>query len=194
MGYLNKMKNFVIAALLGLVAFSQVESVQCQEHIGHRQRLAILNNLIQIEESESDSDSDEENVQVGKCDDCYGEVPAYMDKADTTGGYKRVIPGRFTEERDDRLMNSIIKTYAREIQVKGALTGVMMLNEGDACALADEVKRTHKGMGYAEADGMSCPDAFNHFDVNHDGLIEAERGPQFLRYLYPQGALDIDLQ
>ena len=37
-------------------------------------------------------------------------------------------------------------------------------------------------------------DAFNHFDVNHDGLIEAERCPQFLRYLFPQGALDIDLQ
>tara|TARA_B110000305_G_C19209321_1_gene525054 strand:+ start:513 stop:638 length:126 start_codon:yes stop_codon:yes gene_type:complete len=41
---------------------------------------------------------------------------------------------------------------------------------------------------------MSVEDAFNHFDVNHDGLIEAERTPQFLRYLYPNGALDIDLQ
>ena len=41
---------------------------------------------------------------------------------------------------------------------------------------------------------MSVEDAFNHFDVNGDGLIEAERTPQFLRYLYPNGALDIDLQ
>ena len=186
------MKNFAIAALLGLVAFSQVESVQCEEVIGHKKRLAILDNLIQIEEgSESDSDSEEENVQL-KGD--YGEVPAYMDKSDAAGGYERAMPDRFTEERDDRLMNSIIGKYAREIKVKGALTGVMMLNLGDATALAAEVKSTHKGMGYESQTGMSVADAFNHFDVNHDGLIEAERTPQFLRYLFPNGALDIDLQ
>merc|ERR1712086_535620 len=160
----NKMKNFAIAALLGLVAFSQVESVQCEEHIGHKKRLAILDNLIQI------------------------------DEADAFGGYSRVVPDRFTEERDDRLMNSVVGKYAREIKVKGALTGVMMLNLGDAQALANEVKNTHKGMGYESQVGMSAADAFNHFDVNHDGLIEAERTPQFLRYLFPNGALDIDLQ
>merc|ERR1712046_344811 len=189
---INKMKNFVIAALLGLVASSQVEVAKDQV-IGHRARLAILNNLIQIEEG-SDSESDEdENVQL-KGDD-YAEVPAYMDKSDAAGGYKRVVPDRFTEERDDQLMESVIKKYAREIKVEGKLTGVMMLNLEDAKALAEEVKSTHKDMGYyKQVDGMSVEDAFNHFDVNHDGLIEAERCPQFLRYLYPQGALDIDLQ
>merc|ERR1719231_482107 len=117
-----------------------------------------------------------------------------MDDADAHGGYKRAMPARFDEERDDRLMNSVIGKYAREIKVKGKLTGVMMLNLEDATALANEVKSSHKGMGYAQqADAMSTADAFNHFDVNHDGLIEAERGPQFLRYLYPNGALDIDL-
>ena len=190
------MKNFVIAALLGLVAVNQVESVQCEEFIGHHKRLAILNNLIQINEgSESDSsDSEDEAVQLKDSDD-YGEVPAYMDKSDAHGGYKRVVPDRFTEERDDKLMESVIKTYAREIKVKGKLTGVMMLNLEDAKALAAEVKSTHKSMGYAgQVDAMSVEDAFNHFDVNGDGLIEAERAPQFLRYLYPNGALDIDLQ
>jgi hypothetical protein len=112
--------------------------------------LAILNNLIQIEEgSESDSDSeDEENVQLHKVD--YAEVPAYMDDSDAAGGYKRAMPARFDEERDDRLMNSIIGTYAREVKVDGKLTGVMMLNLDDAKALAAEVRRTHNGkMGYA---------------------------------------------
>ena len=116
-----------------------------------------------------------------------------MDGHDT--GYTRNMPNRFAEERDDRLMNSVIGNYAREIKVKGALTGVMMLNLEDATALAAEVKRTHVGMGYSkQADSMGVADAFNHFDVNHDGLIEAERAPQFLRYLFPNGALDIDLQ
>ena len=187
------MKNIVIAAILGLVTFSQVESAQC-EFVGHKKRLAILNNLIQLEESESDSDSeDQKNVQL-RGDD-YGEVPAFMDGADTAGGYKRVVPERFSEERDDLLMESIIEKYAREIKVQGKLTGVMMLNLDDAKALAAEVLGSHKAMGYSQqTDGMSVEDAFNHFDVNHDGLIEAERTPQFLRYLYPNGALDIDLQ
>ena len=92
-------------------------------------------------------------------------------------------------------MNSIISNYAREIKVKGKLTGVMMLNLSDAEALAAEVKRTHNNlMGYQNQVGMSVADAFNHFDVNHDGLIEAERTPQFLRYLFPNGALDVNLQ
>ena len=184
--------KFVIAALLGLVAASQVESTN--EVIGHKKRLAILNNLIQLDEG-SDSDSDDELVQTKKCSDCYGEVPAYMDGADTAGGYERIIPARFEEERDDRLMNSVNANYAREIKVNGALTGVMMMNVDDACALASEVRRTHNGkMGYAQNEGMSCMDAFNHFDVNKDGLFEAERAPQYLRYMFPNGALDIDLQ
>lgn len=190
------MKNFVIAALLGLVASAQVESHG--EVIGHRARMAILNNLIQIGEgSESDSDeSDQEMVQVGanKVSKDYGEVPAYMDESDAAGGYDRVVPDRFMEERDDKLMWSINKKYAREIKYKGSLTGVMMLNLEDATALAAEVARTHKGMGYDQQNGMSVADAFNHFDVNKDGLIEAERTPSFLRYLFPNGALDIDLQ
>ena len=108
------MKTFAIAALLGLVTFSQVESVQC-EFIGHKKRLAILDNLIQIEEGSESESSDDENVQL-KGDD-YDEVPAYMDKADAHGGYKRVVPDRFTEERDDKLMESVIANYAREIKV-----------------------------------------------------------------------------
>jgi hypothetical protein len=170
-----------------------VESVQC-EVIGHKKRLAILNNLIQVGEgSESDSDSEDENVQL-RGDD-YGEVPAYMDGADTSGGYERKMPARFDEERDDRLMNSIVANYAREIKYKGKLTGVMMLNLDDARALVAEVNRTHKGYGYGvNPEQMSVEDAFNHFDVNHDGLIEAERTPQCLRYLNPNGALDIELQ
>ena len=145
------MKTFAIAALLGLVTFSQVESVQC-EFIGHKKRMAILDNLIQIEneESESDSDSasDDENVQLDANKVDYSEVGAYMDKSDAHGGYNRVVPDRFTEERDDTLMRSVIENYAREIKVNGSLTGVMMMNLADCTALAAEVKRTHKHMGY----------------------------------------------
>ena len=50
-------------------------------------------------------------------------------------------------------------------------------------------------MGYQEnPEKKTVEDVFNHFDVNQDGLIEVERMPQFLRYMYPNGGLDIDLQ
>ena len=142
---INKMKNFVIAAILGLVTSSQVESAQA-EFVGHKKRLAILNNLLQLEAGSDIRFEDHLNVQI-RGDD-YGEVPAYMDGADTAGGYKRNIPERFSEERDDLLMESIIEKYAREIKVQGKLTGVMMLNLDDAKQLAAEVLGSHKSMGY----------------------------------------------
>ena len=42
-----------------------------------------------------------------------------MDESPAHGGYNRVIPNRFTEERDDRLMNTLIKQYAREVKDDG---------------------------------------------------------------------------
>ena len=42
-----------------------------------------------------------------------------MDGSDSAGGYKRDVPERFEEERDDRFMNSIYKNYAREVKIDG---------------------------------------------------------------------------
>ena len=53
----------------------------------------------------------------------YGEVPAYMTGSDALGSYDRKMPHRFTAERDDRLMNSLIKNYAREVTIDGKQTG-----------------------------------------------------------------------
>ena len=121
-------------------------------------------------------------------------------------GYVREVPERFTEERDDRLMHSIITNYAREVKNGDALTGHLFLSKSDARALANEVVANHKnadrnaladsGMdsGDLEApDGNRFEDSWNHFDVNKDGLIPAEEGPQFVRMILGN-ALDIDLQ
>ena len=109
-----------------------------------------------------------------------------MDGADTAGGYKRVVPERFSEERDDLLMESIIEKYAREIKVQGKLTGVMMLNLDDAKALAAEVLGSHKGLdGPAKAEYLKTyfPRTWAHFDVNKAGMIGVESMPQFMRFL-----------
>ena len=123
----------------------------------------------------------------------YGEIPAYMVGSDALGSYDRTMPKRFTQERDDRLMNSLVKNYAREISIDGKPTGQMFLNHDDAVAVSNEVLKTHKPNVAQAEDGPDFEDTWNHFDVNHDGLVEVERMPQFLRYL-TNGALDIDMQ
>ena len=55
-----------------------------------------------------------------------------MHKFDGKDGYERNVPNRFTEERDDRLMNSIISKYALEVKVDGELTGHMFCNKEGA--------------------------------------------------------------
>ena len=98
-----------------------------------------------VQESDSDSMSSEEeatNVQLGGPQE-YEEMPASMSGTDSFGGYERAIPTRFNEERDDRLMNSLIKTYAREIKKDGQLTGHMFCNREDAQRVADEVTKDH---------------------------------------------------
>ena len=119
-------------------------------------------------------------------------------------GYSRSMPARFSEERDDRLMNSMIGTYAREVFVEGKPTGHLFLNKADARAAADEVIRDHVHEDrlaeadsapddLAASDGDRFEDTWNHFDVNKDGLVEVERMPQFMRMLLGN-ALAIDLQ
>ena len=53
----------------------------------------------------------------------YTEIPASMLGSDALGAYTRTTPARFTQERDDRLMNSLINNYAREIKMDGKQTG-----------------------------------------------------------------------
>ena len=85
--------------------------------------------------------TEKSNVQTS---DDYSEVPAYMSGSDALGNHDRNMPKRFTQERDDRLMNSLIKNYAREIVVDGKQTGQMFLNKENAEKVSNEVLRTHK--------------------------------------------------
>ena len=184
--------TIAIAALLGLMGETKGYAI-----MGHQGRLNFLNQLIQLEESESESSSsesssDEEDVQIG-----YDEIPAYMDGSPAAGGYTRVIPEEYTEERDDRLMNSLIKNYAREIKQDGKLTGAFFCNKDDAFAASTEVVSTHFKYTREKAAQWlkknTFEDTWNHYDVNKDGLVEVERMPMFLRSV-TGNALDIDLQ
>ena len=129
--------------------------------------------------------------------DKYDEIPAAMDGSPSAGGYTRNIPEQFTEERDDRLMNSLIKNYAREVKTDGKLTGAMFCNRDDAFAASTEVVQTHFKYSKEKAEKWlkdnTFADTWTHYDVNKDGLVEVERMPMFLRSV-TGNALDIDLQ
>ena len=111
----------------------------------------------------------------------YEEIPASRDGAGERGSYTRHVPGRFTEERDDRLMNSLISNYAREVRRDGANTGHFFLNKDDARAAANEIIKDHQEN--ISTDKVDFEGTWSHFDVNNDGLVEVERMPQFLRYM-----------
>ena len=191
--------SFAIAALVGYTQGYKLSP------LGHEGRLQVLNEMIYLSEDKNEailrgeidtptpdddeaaSDDDGRFVQV-RGD--YDEVPAYLDGAEAFGGYTRVVPAKFGEERDDRLMNSMIKNYAREIKKAGELTGHFFLNREDARAASNEVLKTHSRANAVGSDQFEA--VWNHFDVNHDGLVEVERMPQFFRMLLGN-ALDIDL-
>ena len=77
--------------------------------------------------------------------------------------------------RDDRLMNSLISKYAREVKIDGKLTGQMFLNKEDAKAVSAEVLKNHKKD--IATDEPNFDSTWEHFDVNKDGLVEVERMP-----------------
>ena len=157
------MRTFAIIALLGAAA---------AEHINHIQRLAMLNNMIQLEAVDN---ADAEDVMLVQG---YDEIPAAWSGSPSGNGYTRDIPSRFGLERDDRLMNSLIGSYAREVIIDGQKSGQMFCNKEDAKNVLKEVVKTHKSMGYDKLSGDIDSDAaFDHFDVNKDGLIEVERMP-----------------
>ena len=105
----------------------------------------------------------------------YEEIPAFHANAAYGDGYSRVVPVQYREMRDDRLMNSLISSYAREVKRDGVLTGQMFLNKEDAKSAAAEVMKTSPS--HIATDEVDFDGTWDHFDVNQDGLVEVERMP-----------------
>ena len=97
-------------------------------------------------------------------------------------------PEHFTADSDDIFMRSVHTTYASHPKDKDGkdIESKVILTEGAAKALADEVVGTHKGLdGAAKADYLAAyfQKAWKHFDVNAEGSIEAGMAPMFVRFL-----------
>jgi len=112
-------------------------------------------------------------------------------------GYKRAMPDRFTEERDDRLMNSMIQSYALEMKDdSGNPSGHFFFDRDAARSASQEVVSTNYKWSAGQTEAWlkdNFDNTWTHFDVNSDNLIEVERMPQFFRYLMGN-SLEIGLQ
>ena len=91
--------------------------------------------------AQMDSDmSDDEMVQLDRFEHF---VPKF-EGAGAQGGYERKMPSEFTEMRDDRLMNSLIGTYALEMKDEsGDPNGHFFFDKDAARAASTEVVHTH---------------------------------------------------
>lgn len=107
------------------------------------------------------------------------------------------MPARFTEEKDDRLMNSIISKYALEGKSDGVPNGKFFLDKKAAAAVADEVVDTHFGFkGEKKTQWLAerLDKAFNHVDALKDGFFPVSKGPVFLRNLVDSVEISNKLQ
>jgi len=94
-------------------------------------------------------------------------------------------------------MNSLIQNYAIEMKDKdGVATGHFFCDRDGALDVSKEVVNTHFSKEKSQQSKLLLDrfdETWNHFDVNHDGIVEVGRMPQFLRFLLGN-ALAIDLQ
>ena len=72
-------------------------------------------------------------------------------------------------------MNSLINNYATGVVVNGVES--LFLKKEDAKAVYEEVKTSHGDKQGYNQDARDFEAAWNHFDLNHDGLVEVERIP-----------------
>jgi hypothetical protein len=81
------------------------------------------------------------NVQTKEIDN-FSAWESGHDSVD--GGYDRAVPDRFSEERDDTLMKSLIQNYALEVKnADGKPSGQFFLNKDSAKSASNEVVKTH---------------------------------------------------
>ena len=178
------MKHFALVALLGLVSIEQTAALEPFYY--HPE-------YVQLEESSSSSSDDEAQVQTGSAISFVPtyekpkDFPAYMNGF---GGYKTYIrdtPDRFESEADDTLMRSMYDTYATEgMNGDGTPNGQFWVTKENAKKAAGEIVGTHlKLLGDDQKKFVDevFPAAWERYDVNEEGKIEADRMPIFLRHI-----------
>mmetsp|Transcript_4209 Transcript_4209/g.7141 ORF Transcript_4209/g.7141 Transcript_4209/m.7141 type:complete len:95 (+) Transcript_4209:260-544(+) len=94
-------------------------------------------------------------------------------------------------------MHSLITQYAVEGNDNGKPNGSFFLTKDAARAVSNEVVLTHLGMDGNKRKSFVASrfnKVWNHIDVLHDGYLEVEKMPQFLRMLVGEVEASVGLQ
>lgn len=112
--------------------------------------------------------------------------------------YERETPERFSGEKDDQLMKSLINKYAIEGRGEdGKKNGKFYLDKAGATAVSEEVVETHLGLKGDKKDAYikeHVPDLWSQWDVNDEGHVTADRIPTMLRKLVGDPVAGFGLQ
>ena len=195
--------NLVIAALLGLVAFNQVEAMKMKE----QNQLDVQDDDLDSDEDEllalDDEDDDKDDEEGGEDDDDDEDgdqqdapqdntnlqlsVTGDYFTADMSGHaglgespYQRVVPARFADGGDP-FMASMILNYALEGKTDdGAPNGKFFMNTAQTQQAAKEVLKAHKKLTGKELEEYMktyFTRTWAHFDINKDGILDVDTMP-----------------
>jgi hypothetical protein len=123
---------------------------------------------------------------------------AFQSHEKFTSDYERTVPAKYTQESDDRLMNSLIGEYALEQKDKDGLpVGKFFLDKKGGKRVATEVARNNFGFSGEKANAWvneHFEHAWNRVDPLKDGFVPIMKGPVFLRDLSDSVELSNTLQ
>lgn len=109
---------------------------------------------------------------------------AYAPDSHVREEYERDTPAQFTEEKDDRLMHSLITKYALEGRTDNEPNGHFYMTKDATKRVTEEVIGTHFGFTGEKRDGMvkdAMTTQWPRYDNLGDGFVDVERVPVFLR-------------
>ena len=114
--------------------------------------------------------------------------------------YERVVPGHLNDDEGvpvDKFTANVIKNYATEgVSKEGLPNGQFFITKDQTMALAREVVETHLGKKGKEIDEYlkkKFSETWEHYDVNSEGILEANWASPFMRTLC-KPEKNIDLQ
>lgn len=145
------------------------------------------------DEDEEDTPEDQTNIQLSDGDNYFS---ADMNGHGGLGEavYERVVPAKFADGGDS-FMASMIENYALEGKNEdGTPNGKFFMNEAVTRQAASEVLKTHKKLETKENEDYMkqyFARTWQHFDVTHDGLVEVDVMPQFMRFLASDQTLSL---
>jgi hypothetical protein len=122
---------------------------------------------------------------------------AYTKEEDGSAYYKRKVPEMYSEEKDDRLMNSLIDRYSVEGRTNDKPNGHFYILSKDMEKVAREVVQTHFGFIANKREFYlrdNLPRLWGYYDMLNEGFIEASKAHVLLHALVKDVDLNNGLQ